>query len=164
VAVCKVTETEPVKLPPLGLKVGAAAVGKLTTKLNEVVFERLPAVALMVMGKFPAGVEPVVLTVRVVEQLGLQLAEEKEPDVPVGNPETEKETSCGLPDTSEMLITLVTDDPAVSALLPVLAVEKSKGSFFENHALDSVLGLAPSLKALALTRVVVVTLNEAIYG
>jgi hypothetical protein len=48
VAVCKVTETEPVKLPPLGLNVGAAAVGKLTVRVNEVVFVRLPAVALAV--------------------------------------------------------------------------------------------------------------------
>jgi hypothetical protein len=50
VAVCKVTETEPVKLPPSGLKAGAAAVGQLTTKLNEVVFVRLPAVTLTLTG------------------------------------------------------------------------------------------------------------------
>ena len=92
-AVCNVTETELVKLPPLGLIVGVATVGKLTVKLNEVVRVSPPPAADTVMANVPAGVEPLVLIVNVEEQVGLQLPEEKEAVAPPGNPEVEKVTA-----------------------------------------------------------------------
>ena len=92
-AVCNVTETELVKLPPLGLIVGVATVGKLTVKLNEVVRVTPPPAADTVMADVPAGVEPLVLIVNVEEQVGLQLEEEKEAVAPPGNPEVEKVTA-----------------------------------------------------------------------
>lgn len=88
-AVCNVTEIEPEKLPPLGLIVGVATVGKLTVKLNEVVRVTPPPVAATAMVDVPAGVEPLVLIVNVEEQVGLQLAEEKEAVDPEGKPATE---------------------------------------------------------------------------
>lgn len=83
------TETEPEKLPPLGLIVGVATVGKLTVRLNEVVRVTPPPVAATAMVDVPAGVEPLVLIVNVEEQVGLQLAEEKEAVDPEGKPATE---------------------------------------------------------------------------
>jgi hypothetical protein len=93
VAVCNVTETDPEKLPPLGLIVGVATVGKLTVRLNEVVRVTPPLAADTVMADVPAGVEPLVLIVNVEEQVGLQLEEEKEAVAPPGNPEAEKVTA-----------------------------------------------------------------------
>jgi hypothetical protein len=92
--VCIVTETEPVKLPPLGLIVGVATVGvvvgEFTVKLNVVVLVTPPPVAVTVMVELAAGVELLVLIVKVEEQVGLQLAGENEAVVPVGSPEPEK--------------------------------------------------------------------------
>jgi hypothetical protein len=89
VTVCNVTETEPEKLPPLGVMVGVATVGKLTVRLNEVVRVTPPPVADTVTADVPAGVEPLVLIVKVEEQVGLQLAEENEAVDPEGKPATE---------------------------------------------------------------------------
>ena len=86
--VCSVTETEPEKLPPLGLIVGVATVGKLTIKLNVVVLVTPPPVVVTTMVELPAGVEPVVLIVNVEEQVGLQLVEENEAVAPEGKPAT----------------------------------------------------------------------------
>jgi hypothetical protein len=88
VTVCSVTETEPEKLPPLGLIVGVATVGKLTIKLNVVVLVTPPPVVVTTMVELPAGVEPVVLIVNVEEQVGLQLVEENEAVAPEGKPAT----------------------------------------------------------------------------
>jgi len=57
VTVCSVTETESVKLPPLGVIVGAATVGvivceltvRLTVRLNVVVFVTPPPVPVTVI-------------------------------------------------------------------------------------------------------------------
>jgi len=87
VPVCNVTETELVKLPPLGLIVGAAAVGKLTVRLNEVVRVSPPLVDATAMADVPASVEPLVLIVKVEEQVGLQLAEENDPWIQKVNPQ-----------------------------------------------------------------------------
>ena len=87
------TDTEFVKLPPLGLIAGVATVGKLTVKLNVVVLVTPPPVAVTVMLELPAGVELLVLMVSVEEQAGLQLVEEKEAVAPVGKPEAEKVTA-----------------------------------------------------------------------
>ena len=88
-ALCRVTEADPVKLPPLGLIVGVATVGKFTVRLNEVVRVSPPPVADTAMADVPAGVELLVLIVNVEEQVGLQLAEENEAVDPEGKPATE---------------------------------------------------------------------------
>ena len=96
VAVCIVTETELVKLPPLGVIVGVATVvigGRLTVKLNVVVLVTPPPDAVTVIVEFPAAVELLALIVSVEEQLGLQLAEENDAVAPVGKPEAERVTA-----------------------------------------------------------------------
>lgn len=92
-AVCSATETELVKLPPLGLIVGVATVGKLTVRLNEVVRVTPPPVADTVTSDVCAGVEPLVLIVNVEEQVALQLAGEKAAADPIGSPDAEKVTT-----------------------------------------------------------------------
>ena len=76
----------------MGLIAGVATVGKLTVKLNVAVLLTPPPVAMTVMLELPAGVEALVLMVRVEEQVGLQLVEEKEAVAPVGKPEAENVT------------------------------------------------------------------------
>ena len=77
-----------VDVPPFGV-----VVGELTVKLNVVVLVTPPPVAVTVMLELPAGVKPLVLIVSVEEQVGLQLAEEKEAVAPLDRPEVEKETA-----------------------------------------------------------------------
>jgi len=72
--------------------VGVATVCALTFKLNVVVFVIPPPDAVTVIGELPAAVELPAIMVSVEEQLGLQLAEEKEAVAPVGKPEAEKVT------------------------------------------------------------------------
>jgi hypothetical protein len=79
-------------VPPLGLITGVATVGELTVKLNVVVLVTPPPIAETVMVELPAGVEPVVLMVKVEEHAGLQEVEENEAVAPVGSPEVEKAT------------------------------------------------------------------------
>jgi hypothetical protein len=96
VAVCIVTRTELVKVPPLGAIVGVATVltvGRLTVKLNVVVLVTPPPDAVTVTLELPAAVELLVLMVIVEEQLGLQLVEEKDAAAPAGKPEAEKVTA-----------------------------------------------------------------------
>jgi hypothetical protein len=63
----------------------------VTLRVNAVVLVTPPPVAEIVIGKLPAGVDPVVLIFITVEQAGLQDVEEKDPVAPEGSPETEKE-------------------------------------------------------------------------
>ena len=72
---------------------GVTTVGKLAVRLNAVVLVNPPPVAVTVMVELPAGVELVVLIVRVEEHPGLQEAEENEAVAPVGKPEAEKVTA-----------------------------------------------------------------------
>jgi hypothetical protein len=125
----------------LGVIVGLATVGKPTPKLNVVVLVTPPPDAVTVMVELPLGVEPLVLMVRVEEQLGLQLFGEKEAVAPEGNPETENATGCAVPETNVALIELVTNEPAVTDLLPELETEKSNGWLTVNEALASPLAL-----------------------
>jgi hypothetical protein len=130
VAVARDTETEFEKLPPFGVIVGVATlavIGALTVSENVVVFVTLPPLALTVTVEVRAGVAVLVLMVRVEEQVGLQLGEEKEAAAPVGSPETEKVTDCVLPATKLAEIRLVTEAPAVTELFPEFAREKSNG-------------------------------------
>lgn len=95
-ALCNVTETEPVKLPPLGVIVGVATVatvGEFTVRLKFVVLVTPPPTPVTVIVEVATGVEPLVLIVSVEEQVGLQLTEEKEAVAPAGRPEVEKETA-----------------------------------------------------------------------
>lgn len=71
------------------VKVSFAAVGKLTVKVNVVVLVTPLPVAVTTTVELPAGVETVVLIVRVAAQVGLQLVGENEAVVPVGSPVTE---------------------------------------------------------------------------
>jgi len=93
------------------------------------------------MIELPPGVEPLVLMVRVEEQLGLQLFGEKEAVAPEGNPATENVTGWVLPEINAALIALVTDEPAVTDLSPELESEKLNGWLIVNEALDSPLAL-----------------------
>jgi hypothetical protein len=59
----------------------------------------------------PAGVVVNVLIVSVVVHVGPHDVEEKLPVAPVGNPETEYETACDVPDTRVAVIPFVTALP-----------------------------------------------------
>jgi hypothetical protein len=118
-----------------------ATVGKPTPRLNCVVLVTPPPDAVTVMVELPAGVDPLVLMVRVEEQLGLQLLEENAAVAPEGNPDVENVTGCVLPETNVALIELVTDEPAVTDLSPALESEKLNGWLTVNEALVSSLGL-----------------------
>jgi hypothetical protein len=75
VTVCSVTETEPVKLPPLGVIVGVATVatvGEFTVRLKFVVLVTPPPVPVAVIVYVPAGVEAEVAMFKVRKQVGLQ--------------------------------------------------------------------------------------------
>jgi hypothetical protein len=129
----------------LGLIVGVATVGKPTPKLNVVVLvtplpDAVTVDAVTVMVELPAGVEPLVLMVRVEEQLGLQLFGEKEAVAPEGNPDAENVTGCVVPETNAALIKLVTDEPAVTDLSPEES-EKLNGWLTVNKAMASPLEL-----------------------
>jgi hypothetical protein len=104
---------------------GAVCVGELTVKPNAVVFVIPPPVAVTVIVELPVGVEALVATVNVEEQLGLQLAEENEAVVPGGSPAAEKVTGCVLPAISAALIVLLTANPATTDKFPELPREKS---------------------------------------
>jgi hypothetical protein len=99
----------------LGFIVGVATVGRFTVKLNEVVRVTPPPTADTVIVEVPAGVVPaVVLIVNVEEQVGLQLADEKDALAPAGNPDAENVTACALPDRRLALIREPADRPAVT--------------------------------------------------
>jgi hypothetical protein len=160
-----VTETELVKLPPLGVIVGVATVGtmgRLTVKLNVVVLVIPPPDAVTVTLELPAAVELVVLIVSVEEQLGLQLVEENEAVAPVGKPEAEKLTAWAFPEAKVVLIELLTEEPATTDMPPELDTEKLKNW---NKALASALALDPDpfLNALALTVALLVRVIAPVY-
>ena len=99
----------------MGLIVGVAAVGRLTVRLNEVVLLTPPPPADTVIVDVPAGVVPaVVLMVNVEEQVGLQLADEKDAVAPAGSPVAENVTVCVFPETSVASILLLAGEPAVT--------------------------------------------------
>jgi hypothetical protein len=105
--------------------VGVATVNaRLTLRVKAVVFIKPPPAAVMVTGKLPAGVDPVVLIFSIVEQAGLQEGEENVPAAPAGNPDTLKDTAWLMPETRDAETEFVTDDPATTDLLPELDTEK----------------------------------------
>jgi hypothetical protein len=65
--------------------------GTVTLRMNAVVRVIPPPLDVTVIGKFPAGVDPLVVIVSTLEQVGLQEEEEeKDPTDPEGRPETLK--------------------------------------------------------------------------
>ena len=77
----------------MGVIVGVATVNaKVTLRVKAVVLATPPPVEVMVMGKLPAGVDPVVLIFNTVEHVGVQEVGEKDPVAPEGRPEALKET------------------------------------------------------------------------
>ena len=92
-----VTDTEPEKLPPLGVIVGVptveTVVGAVILNVKLVLLVMPPAVALIVTKKFPVGVDPLVVILRTVEQEGVQDAEENDAEAPEGSPETLKDVA-----------------------------------------------------------------------
>ena len=77
----------------MGVIVGVASVNaKVTLRVKAVVLVTRPPVEVTVIGKLPAGVDPVVLMFNTVEHAGLQEVEEKDPVAPEGRPEALKET------------------------------------------------------------------------
>ena len=91
-----VTDTELEKLPPLGVIVGVATVEatvELTVRVKAVVCVTPLPVDVIVMGKLPVDVDPLVLMVSVEEQVGLQETAEKDPVAPAGRPAAVNETA-----------------------------------------------------------------------
>ena len=64
-----------------------------TLSVKAVVLLTPPPVDVTVIGKLPAGVDPLVLIVNTVEQVGLQEVEENDSVAPEGSPETLNETA-----------------------------------------------------------------------
>ena len=160
-----VTDTEPEKVPPLGVTVGVATVEAtvgLTVRLKAVVFVTPPPADVTVIGKLPVDVDPVVLTVSVEEHVGLQEADEKDPVAPEGRPETVNETAWLLPELRFAVIAFETDEPATTEIFPALASAKSKLLARANHALASEL-CKLFLNALAFTRALVAIVKGAEY-
>ena len=80
----------------MGVIVGVATVEatvELTVRVKAVVCVTPFAVEVIVIGKLPVDVDPLVLMVSVEEQVGLQEGEEKEPVAPEGRPEAVNETA-----------------------------------------------------------------------
>jgi hypothetical protein len=141
-----------------------ATVGRSdTVRLNEVDRDTPPSLPVTFIGNVPLGVEPLVLIVRVDEQLGLQEILENAEVAPLGNPETENAIGLLLPDFSAAVIKFCAEAPLLAALLPVFESEKSNDCVKANHALASVLSAAFCLKALAFTIVSAVTVIGALY-
>jgi hypothetical protein len=82
-----------VKVLPCAGEIIAVDAGDVIVRAKLVVFVIPPPVPVTVIVEVPGGVEPLVLTVSVEEQLRVQLAEEKEAVAPLGRPEVEKETA-----------------------------------------------------------------------
>jgi hypothetical protein len=141
--------------------VGVATVGRLIARLKEVVVVSPPPVAVTVIVDVPAGVEALVLTLRVVEHVGLHETEENEAVAPEGRPEALKETAWLLPELRVAVTVSVAEEPATTEIFPEFVKLKLKllALAFENHALASELGVKLPLKALALTSVLAVSTN-----
>ena len=105
--------------------VGVATVNaRVTLSVKAVVFVTPPPAAVTVIGKLPAGVDPVVLIFSIVEQAGLQEGDENAPVAPAGSPDRLKDTAWLIPETRAAETEFVTDDPATTDLLPELDTEK----------------------------------------
>jgi hypothetical protein len=82
-------------------------------------------VAVTVTVLLPAGAVNE-LIVSVVVHVGPHDVEVKFPVAPVGNPETENETACDVPETRVAVIPFITELPCVTDIFPVLTKLKLK--------------------------------------
>jgi hypothetical protein len=140
----------------LGVIIGVATTSAtlaVTLSVKAVVLVTAPPVDVTVIGKLPAGVDPLVFTVNTVEQVGPQEAVEKDPVAPEGSPETEKATDWLVPEVKVGVIVFEPDEPAFTEIAPEFESEKSNGCgwFTVKDALAWALGLYPLLNAAALT-------------
>jgi hypothetical protein len=136
----------------------------VTLSVNAVVLVTPPPVDVTVIGKLPAGVDPLVFTVNTVEQVGPQEAVEKDPVAPEGSPETEKATDWLVPEVKVGVIVFEPEEPAFTEIAPEFESEKSKGWMTVREALAVALGAYPLLKALAFMTVLLVKLSAPVYG
>jgi hypothetical protein len=146
----------------LGVIVGVATVGRPTARLKEVVLFMPAAAAVMMIVDVPAGVDGLVLMLRVVEHAGLHEADENEAIAPEGTPDTENNTACVTPEVKDALIELKVDEPAVTETLPEFANEKSKGLVTVNEALTGALAIYPLSKAAAVKTALPVSVSGAV--
>ena len=114
-------------LLPEGGDDGGLPVGEFTVKVKLVVLVTPPPVPVAVIVYVPAGVEAEVAMVSRLEQVGLQVVCEKEALAAEGNPDAERETGSGDPETRLAVMVLVAEDPWVADRLIELASEKLKG-------------------------------------
>ena len=82
-----------------------------TVSVNVEVWDRELDAPVTVMVDDPAGVDAEVARVNVDEHVGLHDPGEKAAVAPVGRPEAEKDTGCGVPETRVAVIVLDTDCP-----------------------------------------------------
>ena len=85
--------------------------GAFTVSVNVEVWDRELDAPVTVMVDDPAGVDAEVARVNVDEHVGLHDPGEKAAVAPVGRPEAEKDTGCGVPETRVAVILLDTDCP-----------------------------------------------------
>src|SRR5438552_3047141 len=85
--------------------------GAFTVNVKVVVWDREPDAPVTVIVDDPVGVDAEVVRVNVDEHVGLHDPGEKAAVAPVGKPEAEKDTGCGVPETRVAVILLDTDRP-----------------------------------------------------
>ena len=71
--------------------------------------------------------DAVVVSVRVVAQVGVHAVGEKVALAPAGSPEVEKDTDCDVPESKVAVMVLETVPPWTTDWFPLLVREKSKG-------------------------------------
>jgi hypothetical protein len=101
--------------------------GRVTVRLNVVVLVTPPPEPVTVTAVVPAGVAALVVSVSVVEQVGVHWGVEKVVVVPAGRPATENDTSCGAPSSKLVVRVFETTAPASTDRSPPFASVKSKG-------------------------------------
>jgi hypothetical protein len=130
------TTEEPLTTAPLAIfveillpegGVGRFPVEEFTVKVKLVVLVTPPPVPATVIVSVPAGVDAAVAIVSRLEQVGLQVFCEKEALAPEGNPDAERETGSGDPETRLAVMVLIAVDPWVADRLIEFASEKLKG-------------------------------------
>src|SRR2546422_317056 len=98
--------------------------GAVTVKVKLVGWLSSPAVPVTVMREEPGGVDAVVVSVRVVAQVGVHAVGEKVALAPAGSPEVEKDTDCDVPERKVAVMVLETVAPWTTDCHPLLASEK----------------------------------------
>ena len=99
-----------------------------TVSANSVVCDLPPPVAVTLTVDIPAGVDAVVLMIRLVMHVGLQLVKVKEAPAPEGRPAAEKVTACDVPEANWAVIELLVDEPRITETSPPFESEKSNGA------------------------------------